>query len=146
MSVLIIGATERDQIAKMKAEALKNPVPLALIMQASMVAGSQHRTVKLTDRDPKLVRPESQHIVFPGGSIRAAFSFEEQPAGLFSHLSISLMRGRPGQTPAPAVVEMICEEFGVPFPPDRGWLEEYEPGYYAVNLVSLYEERVAGTA
>jgi hypothetical protein len=34
---------------------------------------------------------------------------------------------------------MICREFGVPYPGDRMWLEEFDPGEFAINLLSLYE-------
>ena len=33
---------------------------------------------------------------------------------------------------------MIAEEFGVPYLADRMWLEEFEPGEFAINLVSLF--------
>lgn len=139
MTVLIVGASERERIAEMIAYAKANPVPLALIARATMTtADNKGAMVKLADRDPALIRPESQHIEFPGG-IRAAFSMEEQPDGLYSHLSVSV--ARVGKYPHPAVVEMICQEFGVPFPPDHGWPEEYEPGAFAINCLSLYEER-----
>jgi hypothetical protein len=136
MSVLMIGATERERIAAMIAHAKQNPVPLALISQAKHTTANHKGTLTLADREADLIRPKSQHIEFPGG-IRAAFSMEEQPAGLYSHLSISAERK--GKTPHPMAISMICQEFGVPFPPDHGWLEEFEPGHFAVNCVSLYE-------
>jgi hypothetical protein len=146
LSVLIIGATEREQIARMIELARANPVPLALVARADMTAESRKGAIKLEDRDPALIRPPSQHIVFPGSGIRAAFSFEEQPGGLYSHLSISV-DGRPGKLPNAAVVEQVAKEFRVPYPPNYGWLEEYERGEFAVNLVSFDSaEREAGHA
>jgi hypothetical protein len=73
-------------------------------------------------------------VAFPGG-FHAAFSIEQQPAGFCSHLSISVERK--GKMPSLEAVQMIAEEFGVPFPPDKAWNEEFEPGQYAVNLLSL---------
>jgi hypothetical protein len=48
--------------------------------------------------------------------------------------------------PSLEVVKMICEEFGVKFPPDKGWNEEFDPGEYAVNLLSLYAPTKEGNA
>jgi hypothetical protein len=147
MSVLSIGTAEREQIARMIELARAKPVPLALVARADMTTKNHKGKINLKDRDPALIRPPSQHIVFSGDNVRAAFSFEEQPGGLYSHLSISLLHGRPGSLPHPAAIIEIAKEFGVPFPPDHGWLEEYEPGEYAINLVSFYSaEREAGHA
>jgi hypothetical protein len=93
----------------------------------------------LADRKPGFERPESQHVIFPGG-YRAALSFEQQPPGLCSHLSISVFgRSTPGMAPSPAAVAMICEAFGVPFPADKTWVEEFDPGEYAINLLSVMQ-------
>jgi hypothetical protein len=48
--------------------------------------------------------------------------------------------------PSLEAVKMIAEEFGVPFPPDKGWTEEFDPGEYAVNLLSLYAPAQEGRA
>lgn len=70
---------------------------------------------------------------------RCAFSFEEQPGGLFRHLSISVdVRGN---LPNPTACVAICELYG--FARDgkiKFWREEYQPGYFAVNFVQLAEE------
>jgi hypothetical protein len=143
MSVLIIGATERERIAEIIAYAKANPLPLSLIRQGKV---DDTKLLKLEDRKPGFERPTSAHVEFPGG-YRAAYSVEEQPAGFCSHLSISVMnRGRKGMMPSLPVVQMICEEFGVPFPPGHFWTEEYDPGEYAVNLVSLYAPTEGGSA
>jgi hypothetical protein len=134
MPALVIGETERAKIAEMIAYARAHPIPLEVVRQGAV---STESVLRLQDRKPGLERPASQHIVFPGG-FRAAFSVEQQPMGFCSHLSISVMnRPTKGAMPHPAAVEMICREFGVPFPPDRGWTEEFEPGEYAINLLSL---------
>jgi hypothetical protein len=130
----MIGATERERIAEIMARARTNVLPLALVAQ-----GKQDKTslLKLEDRKPGFERPPSDHIVFPGG-YRAAFSMEEQPAGLCTHLSISVEgRSKKGMMPSPQAVAMIAEEFGVPYPPAHSWIEEFDPGEFAINLVSL---------
>ena len=54
-------------------------------------------------------------------------------------MSVSVFgRPRRGMMPSLEAVQMIAEEFGVPFPPDKVWNEEFDPGEFAVNLVSLY--------
>lgn len=90
----------------------------------------------LSDRKPGFERPPSQHVIL--GTYRAAISFEKQPAGLCRHLSISAIK--PGTLPLPIVLEMIAKEFGfAEFPPPQGrvWLEEFDPGHEAVNVIEL---------
>lgn len=143
MPVLMIGATEREQIAKLVAYAKAHPLSFD---QLRKIGVADPDVLELKDRQPGHERPPSQHVVFPGG-YRAAFSIEQQPPGFCSHLSISVFgRAKKGMMPSPQAVQMICEEFGVPFPPDKGWTEEFDPGEYAVNLVSLYAPTQEGKA
>jgi hypothetical protein len=143
MSVLIIGEIERAKIAEVVAYAKAHPILLDTVREGAVPFTD---TLKLKDRRPGFERPPSQHVLFPGG-YRAAFSIEQQPAGLCSHLSISVFgRSKKGMMPSLEVVKMVCEEFGVPFPPDHGWNEEFDPGEYAINLVSLYAPTQEGHA
>jgi hypothetical protein len=143
MSVLMIGATEREQIAQIIAWAKAHPIPLSLIRKGSL---DDKAIVEFKDRTPEFVRPPSSHILFPG-NFRAAFSCEEQPGGFCTHLSVSVEgRSRKGMMPHPAAVEMIAEAFGVKYPADRMWIEEFEPGEFAINLVSMYQPHEGGNA
>lgn len=143
MAVLMIGATEREQIAKMIAHAKAHPV-LFEKMRDGIV--DERAVLELKDRKPGHERPPSAHIVFPGG-FRAAFSIEQQPPGLCTHLSISVEgRTKKGMMPAEPAVQMIAEEFGVAYPADKMWIEEFDPGEYAINLVSLYAPTPEGNA
>ena len=143
MSILIVGATEREKIAEIIAHAKANPVTFDTVRQGIV---SDTPLLRLKDRVPGVERPQSAHVTFPGG-YRAAFSIEQQPAGLCTHLSISVVgRSRRGMMPSIEAVKMIADEFGVPFPSDRAWTEEFEPGEYAVNLVSLYAPTKEGNA
>jgi len=136
-----IGATERERIAEMIAYAKAHPVTFDI-----RNVSADTKLLKLEDRPPGLERPPSQHVVLPGG-YRCAFSVEQQPAGFCSHLSISVEgRSRKGMMPSLEAVQMIAQEFGVPFPPDKGWTEEFDPGEYAVNLLSLYAPAQEGRA
>jgi hypothetical protein len=131
MAVLIIGAEERARIAEIVNYARAHPVTLDVVRHGIV---DDTDVLKLEDRVPGIERPPSAHVAFPGG-FHAAFSIEQQPAGFCSHLSISVERK--GKMPSLEAVQMIAEEFGVPFPPDKAWNEEFEPGQYAVNLLSL---------
>jgi hypothetical protein len=142
MAVLMIGATERERIAEIIAYAKAHPLTVD-IRDAHAVDTA---VLKLEDRKPGYERPPSQHIVFPGG-YRAAFSIEQQPAGFCKHLSVSVESvSKKGLLPPPEAVAVIAQEFGVPFPPDKVWQEEFEPGEYAVNLLSLYAPAHEGSA
>ena len=143
MPVLIIGAAEREKIAAAVQYAKAHPILLDVIRAGSV---SPRDTIKLEDRKPGFERPESQHIEFPGG-YRASYSVEQQPAGMCSHLSISVFgRAKPGRMPSVEAVKMIAQAFGVPFPAGRMWSEEFDPGEFAVNLLSLYAPTVEGNA
>jgi hypothetical protein len=144
MAVLIIGKIEREKIAKVIAYAKAHPVLFELIRQGVMDDTS---VLELKDRKRvDTVRPASAHVMFPGG-YHAAFSIEQQPAGLCSHLSISVEgRAKKGAMPNEPAVQMICEEFGVPYPAGKMWIEEFDPGEFAINLVSLYAPTQEGHA
>lgn len=145
MAVLMIGATEREKIADMIAQAKAHPLTLEIIRQFISIDNNAD-VLKLKDRPAGFERPPSQHILFPGG-YRAAFCIEEQPAGFCNHLSISVVgRAKKGMMPNEAAIKMIAEEFGVPYPADKMWMEEFEPGEYAINLLSLYAPTTGGNA
>ena len=143
MALLMIGDTERARIAELIAYAKAHPLTFDVIRQCMTEDKS---TLKLEDRQPGHERPPSQHIEFPGG-YRAAYSVEMQPVGICSHLSISVFgRSKPGMMPSEPAVQMIAEEFGVPYPAEKMWMEEFDPGEYAINLVSVYAPAQEGNA
>jgi hypothetical protein len=143
MAVLIVSEKERKRAAEIIAEAKAHPVLFETVRHGVV---DDTPLLRLKDRKPGIERPRSAHMMFPGG-YRAAFSIEQQPAGLCTHLSISVEgRSRKGMMPSVEAVKVICEVFGVPFPPDKGWNEEFEPGEYAINLLSLYAPVQEGNA
>jgi hypothetical protein len=133
MGALVISNEVKARVAAAIARARAKPLPLEMIERATTVA-TQGMVLKLEDRQPGLERPPSEHVMM--GSYRAAVSFEQQPAGLCIHLSIST--AKPGQVPGREVCEIIAELYGV-YPPDaeRIWLEEFDPEHYAVNFLLL---------
>jgi hypothetical protein len=143
MAMLMIGETEREKIAEIVAYAKAHPVTFDQLRKGAF---TDAEVVELKDRKPGFERPPSQHVLFPGG-YRAAYSVEQQAAGLCTHISVSVWgRHKKGAMPSPQAVEMICEEFGVPFPADKMWIEEFDPGEFAVNLLSLYAPTKEGHA
>jgi len=116
-------------------EARKNPTSLEET-KASAMPLPQVGELKLSDRPPGYKAPmASVQVLIPVG-FRAAISFEEQPGGLCRHLSISV-RGMRGKMPGMPAVLALCAQFGVNWDESKKWVEEYEPGRYAINIVSL---------
>jgi hypothetical protein len=65
---------------------------------------------------------------------RVAITVEEQPAGRLLHLSMSAPVN--GRVPNEHAMRMVIEACG--FKLDdcaRGWLEEFEPGWNALNVL-----------
>jgi len=136
--VLITDKVKTD-IAKAISEARKTPLPADVFMEVAKGIPQGKTVVRLADRKPDFVRPESQHVLIPVG-YRASISFEEQPTGLVRHLSVSVY-GKPGDCPTPPAVRMIAQEFGIECGENWNdvliWVEEYELGYFAINVVAL---------
>jgi hypothetical protein len=141
MGVLVIGLEEQKVIEAALKAARAKPVPWERI--SSLVEPSDTDRLDLKDR-------ASQHEVdklrreYPSrqvmlGTYRAAISFELQPAGLFKHLSVS--SAKRGMVPNEPAMKMVMEAFGFsgypPVRPYRMWLEEFEPGWRAINVAEL---------
>lgn len=139
MSVLFIGPEETAKIALAIAEAKKNATPWEAL--AAIAEGSPTPVYNLADRKPgvEAARKQypAQHLML--GTYHVAISFEHQPAGLFRHLSISSQNKR--MVPGLEVLLAVLEAFGFSgWPlqrPNRIWMEEFEPGWRAVNVVEL---------
>jgi hypothetical protein len=156
MSILLIGPAEQKKIKDAIGRATARPVRWETVKDVA--TGDYTPTLKLDERKrkPGVVRPASEHLIL--GNVRVAYSHEEQPAGMFRHLSASVRR--PGKLPHPMACAMICEAFG--FSPaicavimqapvteafvGRIWLEEFDPGHYAVNIIELIVTSEGGHA
>lgn len=149
MSILILGPGQEAEIARAIKAARARPIPLSV---AKQIAQADTPSVRLVDRKGpvELAREEYPPQQIMLGTYRAAFSFEEQPSGLYRHLSVS--SHRPSNVPGPEVMKMVCEAFGFSkivseaFANPRGkpvkhaariWAEEFDPGHYAINVVEL---------
>jgi len=143
MSVLIIGEDERRLIREAIERAKANPVSIETVLKGKIK--NPGAEITLADRPPGFERPASEHVKL--GPYLVAVSFERQPTGFCRHLSASVPT--PGKVPSPAAMSVICQEFGfqTSFEPSkivksRGkiWLEEFEPGHNAVNVLELVEQ------
>jgi hypothetical protein len=133
--VLAIGPIEQAAIQAAVERARARPIPWAQLKD--FVVSGDRSEVNLGDRKPGFERIQSENVLIPQG-YRAAISFEEQPAGIMRHLSVSV--DTPGRVPSMEAVKMIAKEFGFNFKTGTGWVEEFEPGHHAINLIEVAVE------
>jgi hypothetical protein len=126
MRALVIGATQRAQIATLRALAADNVMdPEAMKTAAAKdIAAYRQMMTELS-------------IELPDGFL-VTYSHERQPdptLGVVRHISISVER--PNRTPHPAAVNMILAEFGMqPFDQSLGvWIEDVTATEKAINVV-----------
>ncbi len=153
MSILIIGPEEQILIDVAIAIAQTNPIPWEVAK--AIVEPNDGDAVLLRDRKPGAdeirAKYKPQNVML--GTYRVAISFEEQPLGIFRHVSVS--SHAPKMVPGPEVMQMVCEACGFSGPlcgivstsrtaigrnsklPFRVWLEEFEPGRFAVNVIEF---------
>jgi hypothetical protein len=146
MSVLVIGKIELEIIARAVAKARKRPIPFDVVKAGVIDRASD--VVTLEDRRKTggdFFRPVSEQVLLPVG-YRLAISYENQPAGLCLHLSLSI--DKPNRLPNPHALEMISVACGIDVakpPPSRTWVEEFtidgQPGGVAWNLLYVIEPR-----
>lgn len=142
---LIIGDREREAAKKIMVDARKNFVPLDEVMRIHVrkvrAAEDMVDTVMLGDRkETRDIKYHSKNLML--GNFRAAFSYEQQPTGMVKHLSLSSPGARNGKIPDKLAIEAVCDLFEFTgFPPKGGnfWLEEYQPGEMAINVIELVE-------
>jgi hypothetical protein len=95
MSVLVIGPEEKEDIKQLITYAENNVIKLDRLK--AMVA----------KQAPPVGDLPGYRMILPNG-YRVVYSVEEQPSGLFRHISISLKNG----SPPPPAIDMIIAEFG----------------------------------
>lgn len=134
-----------DTLAAIKAaveRARAKPIPWETLRRHVPQQRESKRKLTLADRgDDRDWRPPSEQVLIAHG-FRAAISFEEQPAGLIRHLSVSV--DTPGRTPSMEAMALLAIAFGFrsfPVRMEQVWLEEFEPGHHAVNVVEIERER-----
>jgi hypothetical protein len=152
--MILITPEKQDEIAAAIERARANTIPWEKIRDHAV---NDHKpTLRLADRRDPHWRPPSERICFDGG-VEAAISFEEQPAGIMRHLSVSAPNS--SRVLDPTTFALVAKEFGIeldlrirdggdPFggKPGRFWTEEFAPGEYAINVIVLEVERQIGNA
>jgi hypothetical protein len=154
--VLKIGPEEITALNDAMARARARPVTIQEIMKVAGAFDHFTDTVTLADRAriPRLERL-AQHVALPVG-YQVSISFEEQPAGMCLHLSMS--SGAPGKVPGPEPVSMVLAAIGMGGGLQevlnqhggRIWFEDFlidgRPGGRAVNVVVVMEDGPVGHA
>jgi hypothetical protein len=148
--VLRIGQEEIKALKSAMERARAKPVTIKEIMRVARLVDQSTNTLTLVDRE-RSPPPErfAQQVELPVG-YRVSISFEEQPAGMCLHVSMSI--GAQGKVPGPEAVSLVMEAIGVENALHNGrvWIEDFlihgKPGGKAVNVVVLMEESKAGNA
>ena len=137
--VLFIGEAERAEIAAAVVAARANTVPWSEMQAIAVARETDSLMISERGQPEKIaeVRRKYPPQRLQLGTYSVALSFEEQPGGIFRHVSIASRD--PGKVPNEHVVKMVVEACGFsawpPSRPYRVWVEEFEPGHMAINLV-----------
>lgn len=147
MAICMIGDEQRVEIAAALERARQKP--LMWDTWREFAIADERRAITLADRAPGFRRPPTERVMIPVG-YRVQVSYEEQPAGMCLHVSVSVERLEPGKLPSYQAMWMIATEFGIDLDDaiaeDRIFVEEYEPGRSAINIIALVEPRPEGHA
>jgi hypothetical protein len=141
MSILIIGTKEQDAIDAAMKRARERPITIDML--AALAVDQTTTVLTLADRK-QFKRPRSEEVLLPT-NYRLAISYEEQPAGLCAHMSLSV--NRKGMLPNPAAFAMAMRAcgFDMTAAPERTWIEEFtidgKSGGVAMNAVWVVEPR-----
>jgi hypothetical protein len=143
--LLLIGEVEADAIRAAIARARKKPIPWT-VLREFVTPNQQTDTVTLADRG-KLPPRQRERVLLPLG-YQLSITFEEQPAGLCMHLSMS--SPRVGMLPNPVAFGVVLAATGIDLQATSGaraWIEDFlidgKPGGKAFNVCLLVEPREA---
>jgi hypothetical protein len=133
LMTIIVGETERAALKAAMARAHTHPVPWE-VLQRGIVDRSD--AMRIEDRPTTHKRPPSEFVDLPFGYV-VAISFEEHPAGMCLHVSVS--GPWPRVAPNMVVCAMIFNALDVPAEADHVWTEEFlidgKPGGRTFNVV-----------
>jgi hypothetical protein len=135
MTVFILDTESQDQLRAAAERARTKPIPWE-VLKRGITPRQETHDLTLADREGvPLIPREPEQVMLPGGW-RVAISCEEQPAGFLLHVSMSSPAD--GKVPVPLAMDMLIKACGYsPRDVGRTWLEEYEPGKRAVNMLIM---------
>ena len=119
--------------------ARRRPTPLDVVVKGD---SGPLPYLRIADRKPVSRPTPPERIDLPFGYC-IAISFEQQPAGLCLHISISAPDT--SRLPPDIVIEVLAQACGMSWPPGdnhHGWIEDFYDGPMigkAVNLVEIVE-------
>lgn len=119
--------------------AREKPIPWAILSPTLPRNQDFQETLRLEDRVSDHRRPQSEWVEIPVG-YRVNVSCEEQPAGVFLHLSVSAK----DNLPHPHAVKLILKAIGIEQGPDRVWKEEFlaDDGSRGLAINLLFMEQM----
>jgi len=127
---IIVGNAERSDLKAAMARARAHPVPWELLRRVS--------EQDVEDQPLADAPPPAEFVDLPFGYV-VAISFEEHPAGMCLHVSVT--GPWPRVAPNMVVCAMIFNALDVPAEADHVWTEEFlidgKPGGRAFNVVWL---------
>jgi hypothetical protein len=136
MTAFMLGPKDEKRLKTAVAKALEDPIPWETLKIGMAIEHQETDRLTLADRKdtPKVERTIEQ-VILPLGW-RVAISCEEQPAGRLLHLSMS--SPAKGKIPNEHAMLMVIEACGYRLEDvARGWMEEFEPGWNAINVLIL---------
>ena len=138
--MLDITPLQRNAIQRAIILAASLPVPLEVVVETRVpmpFAG-------YTTRPSHPVVTQRAHLI-DIGNYAVLVAFEVHPEGTVRHISIT--EGDGGAIPCPLMSAVLCEAFAFSdFPPEMVWVEEYEPGHFALNFAEFSGRSAAGHA
>lgn len=144
---LLIGEQEQTLLREAMERARKKPMPLAMVMQNATQIDQNTNVLTLEERRA-IPKRDPEVVMIPFG-YRVSISWEEQPAGMCLHLSMS--SSAPGMVPHPEAIAMVLDALGIKTPfAGRTWIEEFlEDGKkkgHAVNVAVVMDPSQGGHA
>jgi len=138
MTSFIIRREDETQLRAAAAEVRKHPIPWETLKRGVVPGDKSELTLADRDGVPEIQRTKAEVMLLFGW--RVCITCEEQPAGILLHVSMSSPAD--GKVPRPESMFMLADALGYKKKDiGRFWIEEYEPGQRAVNMLIVLEER-----
>ncbi len=136
----MIGAAEKEAIAKLREHAETNPLTPETLERLSRGFNPADPSTRPAPQLEQFI-PLNFNVEIPWG-FKVTFTMEQQPVGLVRHISVSV--DAPNRVPHPAAMQMLLEEFGFENPlgvEQQVYPEHYGKGLTSVNVLELVSRR-----